>query len=99
MKFNNTSSKEIERIMKSVRVMNSHGLIVNLPWYVPNSVIRRDLRIPTVKEEISGFSSHYDVRISVHPNKLIASLTEPPIIHSLFFLSCQTTDIGNVVHM
>jgi hypothetical protein len=54
-------------------------LIVNTPWYVPNSVIRKDLRIPSVKEEISRFSSHYDVRISVHPNELIASLTEPPI--------------------
>jgi hypothetical protein len=53
-------------------------LIVNAPWYVPNSVIRKDLRIPTVKEEINRFSSHYDVHISVHPNKLIASLTEPP---------------------
>jgi hypothetical protein len=27
----------------------------------------------------SRFSSHYNVRISVHPNELIASLTEPPI--------------------
>jgi hypothetical protein len=53
-------------------------LIVNAPWYVPISVICKDLRIPTVKEEISRFSSHYDVRISVHPNELIASLTEPP---------------------
>jgi hypothetical protein len=44
-----------------------------------NSVIRKDLRIPSVKEEISRFSSQYDVRISVHSNELIASLTEPPI--------------------
>jgi hypothetical protein len=54
-------------------------LIVDAPWYVSNSVIRKDLGIPTVKEEISRFSSHYDVRISVHPNELIASLNEPPI--------------------
>jgi hypothetical protein len=54
-------------------------LIVNAPWYVPNSGIHKDLRILSVKEEISRFSSHYDVRISVHPNELIASLTEPPI--------------------
>jgi hypothetical protein len=50
-------------------------LTVNRPWYVPNSVIRKDLHIPSVKEEISRFSSHYDVRISIHPNELIASLT------------------------
>jgi hypothetical protein len=54
-------------------------LIVNAPWYVPNSVISKDLRIPSVKAEISRFGSHYDVHISVHPNELIASLTEPPI--------------------
>jgi hypothetical protein len=51
-------------------------LIVDAPWYVSNSVIRNDLQIPTVKEEISRFSSHYNVRISVHPNELFASLTE-----------------------
>jgi hypothetical protein len=57
-------------------------LIVDASWYVSNSVIRNDLQIPTVKEEIEEigrFSSHYNVRISVHPNELIASLTEPPI--------------------
>jgi hypothetical protein len=54
-------------------------LTVNVPWYVPKSVILKGLRIPSVKEEISRFSSHYDVRISVHPNELVASLTEPPI--------------------
>jgi hypothetical protein len=27
-------------------------MIVDAPWYVPNTVIRRDLQIPTVKEEI-----------------------------------------------
>jgi hypothetical protein len=54
-------------------------LIVDAPWYVSNSVIRNDHQMPSVKEEISRFSSHYDVRISIHPNELIASITEPPI--------------------
>jgi hypothetical protein len=54
-------------------------LTVDAPWYVSNSVIRNGLQIPTVKEEISRFSSHYNVRINVHPNELIASLTEPTI--------------------
>jgi hypothetical protein len=47
-------------------------------WYVSNSAIRNDLQIATVKEKISRFSSHYNVRFTVHPNELIASLTEPP---------------------
>jgi hypothetical protein len=54
-------------------------LIVDAPWYVSNSVTRKDLRIPTVKEEISCFSSLYAVRLRAHTNELIATLTEPPI--------------------
>jgi hypothetical protein len=54
-------------------------LIVDAPWYVSSSVIRNDFQVPSVKEEIGRFSSHYNVRISVHPTELIASLTEPPI--------------------
>jgi hypothetical protein len=32
-------------------------MIVDAPWYVPNTVIRRDLQAPTVKEEIRRYSS------------------------------------------
>jgi hypothetical protein len=74
--WSTTSNSDIEIQSKVLRLM------VNALWYVSNSVIRKDLRIPTVKEEISRFSSHYNVRISVHPNELIASLTEPPIYKS-----------------
>jgi hypothetical protein len=75
-------------------------LIVNAHWYVPNSIICKDLRIPTVKEEISRFSSHYDVRISVHPNELIASLTEPrkPLSNRGALLSTHLQDILNPSH-
>jgi hypothetical protein len=31
-------------------------MIVGAPWYVPNTVIRRDLHTPTVKEEIVATS-------------------------------------------
>jgi hypothetical protein len=54
-------------------------LIVNAPWYVPNSVIRKDLQIPSVKEENGRFSPHYAVRLRAHPKELIATLTEPPL--------------------
>jgi hypothetical protein len=53
-------------------------LTVDAPWYVSNSVIRKDLQIPTVKEEISRFSSRYAARLRAHTNELIATLTEPP---------------------
>jgi hypothetical protein len=53
-------------------------MITDAPWYVPNTVIRKDLQIPTVKHEIRRYSYSYSKRISVHPNKLILNLQEPP---------------------
>jgi hypothetical protein len=53
-------------------------MIVDTPWYVPNMVIRRDLQIPTVKEEIHCYSSLYSARLSTHPNGLILNLIELP---------------------
>jgi hypothetical protein len=40
--------------------------------------IRRDLQIPTVKEEIRRYSSQYSARLSAHPNDLIVNLIELP---------------------
>jgi hypothetical protein len=53
-------------------------MIVDASWYVPNTVIRRDLQIPTVKEEIRRFSSRYSVHLSAHPNDLTVNLMESP---------------------
>jgi hypothetical protein len=53
-------------------------MIVDAPWYVPNMVIRRDLQIPTVKEEICRYSSQYSARLSAHPNDLIVNLIKLP---------------------
>jgi hypothetical protein len=69
-----TSSIEIlERFQSKVLRM-----ILDAPWYVPNTVIRRDLQIPTVKEEISLYNSQYSSRLSAHPNDLIVNLIELP---------------------
>jgi hypothetical protein len=51
-------------------------MIVEAPRYVTNTVIRRDLQIPTVKEEINRYSSQYSARLSAHPNYLIVNLIE-----------------------
>jgi hypothetical protein len=53
-------------------------MIVDAPWYVPNTVIQRDLQIPTVKEEIRRYSSQYSARLSTHPNGLIVNIIELP---------------------
>jgi hypothetical protein len=46
--------------------------------HVPNTVIRKDLQIPTVKEEIQRYSSQYSARLSARPNDLILNLMELP---------------------
>jgi hypothetical protein len=53
-------------------------MIVDATWYVPNTIIRRDLQIPTVKEEIRRYSSQHSARLSTHPNDLIVNLIELP---------------------
>jgi hypothetical protein len=52
------------------------SMIVDVPQYMPITVIGRNLQIPTVKEEICLYSSHYSARISAHPNDLVLSLME-----------------------
>jgi hypothetical protein len=53
-------------------------IIVDAPWYVPNTLIRRDLRILSVKAEISLYSSHYSARLTAHPNDILLTLLEKP---------------------
>jgi hypothetical protein len=53
-------------------------MIVDAPWYVPNTLIRRDLQIPSVKEEISHYSSNYSARLTTHPNDILLTLLEQP---------------------
>jgi hypothetical protein len=50
--------------------------IVNAPWYVPNTVLHTDLQIPTVKAEITNFSTKYREKLTTHPNELIPALLE-----------------------
>jgi carbonic anhydrase len=74
-----TSSREIlERFQsKALRI------IVDAPRYVPNTVIRRDLHTPTVKEEIGRYSSQYSARLSVHPDDLVENHMAQPDKHAI----------------
>jgi hypothetical protein len=54
------------------------GMTVGATRYVPNTVIRRDLHTPTVKEEIRRYSSQYSARLSAHSNDLVVNLMELP---------------------
>lgn len=49
-------------------------LIVNAPWYVKNEHIHRDLKIPTVQEEIITNLKRYKTRLERHPNALASKL-------------------------
>jgi hypothetical protein len=53
-------------------------MITDAPWYVLNTVIWKDLQIPTVKHEIGSYSYHYSKHLSVHPTELILNIQEPP---------------------
>jgi hypothetical protein len=46
--------------------------------HVPNVILRQDLQIPLVKEEIRWFSTHYSSCLHTHPNSLAVHLREPP---------------------
>jgi hypothetical protein len=48
------------------------------PWYVLNTVIRMDLQIPTVKEEIHRYNSQYSARLNAHPDDLLVNLMAQP---------------------
>jgi hypothetical protein len=52
-------------------------MIVDAPWYVPNTVTRI-LQIPRVKEEIRCNSSQYNARLSAHPDDRTVNLMELP---------------------
>jgi hypothetical protein len=69
-----TSNKEI------VGRFQSKGLrmIGDALWYVPNTVVGRDLQAPPAKEEIRRYGSQYSALLSAHPNYLIANLMELP---------------------
>jgi hypothetical protein len=49
-----------------------------MAWYVPNVILRQDVQISSVKEEIRRFSIQYSSRLQTHPNILAVHLTEPP---------------------
>lgn len=50
--------------------------IINAPWFIPNSLIRKEIGIPTVKEEIEAYSRKYKSRISNHSNRLAKDLLQ-----------------------
>ena len=48
--------------------------MVNAPWYVPNKLLHTDLQMPTIREEITKFSTNHRVKLLTHPNNLTCNL-------------------------
>jgi len=48
--------------------------IVNAPWYIPNKLLHTDLRMPTVREEITKFSTNCRAKLLTHPKALTSNL-------------------------
>jgi len=48
--------------------------IDNAPWYIPNKLLHTDLQIPTIREEITKFSTNHTAKLLTHPNELKSNL-------------------------
>ena len=48
--------------------------ITDEPRYVPNVVIKHDLKVLSVRQEVRNYSVPYRQRIDAHPNRLVKSL-------------------------
>jgi hypothetical protein len=46
------------------------------PWYIPNDIMKRDLQIPTVKQEARKYSANYRKRLDAHPKNLANALSQ-----------------------
>jgi hypothetical protein len=66
------STSNIE-ILKRFQSKALH-LKTDAPWYVPNA-IRRDLQVPSVKEEIRRLSAQYYAGLCTYPNFLATQLS------------------------
>jgi hypothetical protein len=56
-------------------------IITDAPRYVPNTVIRRDLKVSSVREEVGNYSVTYRHRLEDHPNGLAKSLFQGPALN------------------
>jgi hypothetical protein len=59
-------------------------MLTDAPWYVPNAVIKHDLQVPSVRQEVRTYSVTYHARLNFLPNDLvILLLQQPPHNHRL----------------
>ena len=67
------SNIEILQLFQS-KILRS---LIDVPWYVINEAIHRDLKIPTVKKEITKCSNRYIIRVNNYRNPVITKYVGP----------------------
>ena len=70
----NSSIDILERFQSKVL-----RIITDAPWYVPNAVIKHDLQVPSVRQEVRTFSVTYHARLEGHPNDLLHHYFSNPL--------------------
>jgi hypothetical protein len=53
-------------------------IITDAPWYVTSTVIKHDLQVPSVRQEVRTYSVTYHARPEDHSNDLGVSLLQQP---------------------
>ena len=66
-------------------------IITGAPWYVPNTMIRRDLQVIPVRQ-VRDYSITYRHRLENHPNRLAKSLFPGPTLNRRL-KRCQPADL------
>ena len=48
--------------------------LLNAPWFATNETIHRDLKVPTIRDEIHKSRNSYNARVNNHHNPLVTQL-------------------------
>ena len=76
-------------------------IITDAPWYVPNTVIRHDLRVFSVRQEVLNYSVTYSHRLDDHPKRLAKSLFQVPApnrrLKRCYPADLATTRVGTLI--
>ena len=68
-------------------------MIVDAPWYVPKAVIKHDLQVIAVRQEIRHYSVTYSQILDDHPNRLAKSLFQRPN-YNRRLMRCHPADLA-----
>jgi hypothetical protein len=70
-----TASNSYIKILQRYRNDVVRAIVVT-PWRISNKVLHTDLKVPTIREEITKFSVRYTDKITTHSNELASTLLE-----------------------